>query len=117
MYALPAALVLALTSVGRADADEMEPVTVTVEWTAEKCDFVLTKDEYGHGVVRKLSPVTLEAGEVLVGNLSRINFSGRVIKQATGEATMMRGMRYGVRRKEAVRTIVEWSRYCKPPLE
>jgi hypothetical protein len=95
----------------------MEPVEVTVEWTHERCDFVLTKDAEGYGVVLKLTPVEIAAGDVLVGALSRINYTGRVTKQASGEPVMMRALKYGVRRKEAVRSISEYSRHCKPPAE
>lgn len=91
---------------------------VTVDWASERCDFILTKNQDGHGVVLKLTPVVLEQGEVLVGDLDRINYSGRVVRQSNGEGVMMRGLKYGVRRRAALDTILDWgSRYCKPPTE
>ncbi len=91
---------------------------VTVDWSSERCDFILTKNQDGHGVVLKLTPVILEQGEVLVGDLDRINYSGRVVRQSNGEGVMMRGLKYGIRRKAALDTILDWgSRYCKPPTE
>ena len=91
---------------------------VTVDWSSERCDFILTKNQDGHGVVLKLTPVLLEQGEVLVGDLDRINYSGRVVRQSNGEGVMMRGLKYGIRRKAALDTILDWgSRYCKPPTQ
>ncbi len=91
---------------------------VTVDWTTERCEFVLTKNQDGYGVVLKLTQVVLEPGEVLVGDLDRINYSGRVVRQALDQGVMMRGLKYGVRRKVALNTIFDWgSRFCNPPTE
>lgn len=114
-----AVLGLAL-SVGTAAAAEAPgPVAVTIEWLAtNRCEFMLTKDDEGYGIVLKMDPIIpLQPGDVIVGKLSTINFTGRVVKESTGEATMMRAMMYGARRKDAVKQMVEWSRFCKPPAE
>lgn len=102
-----------------AAAEAPGPVAVTIEWLAtNRCEFMLTKDEEGYGIVLKMDPIIpLAPGDVIVGKLSTINFTGRVVKEATGEATMMRAMMYGARRKDAVKQMVEWSRFCKPPAE
>jgi hypothetical protein len=110
------AALLASTS-GAAVAQGMETVEVTVEWVNERCDFVLTRNDEGYGVVLKLTPVQVSAGDMLEGALARINYTGRVVNKSTGEAVMMRGLKYGVRRKEAVRSITGYSRNCKPPEE
>ncbi|MCW5625144.1 MAG: hypothetical protein KIT73_10560 [Burkholderiales bacterium] len=103
---------------GVVGAQSGEPVQVTVEWvsTNDRCDFVLVKNDEGHGVLLKLSPVTLEPGDTLTGPFDRINVSGRAVK-GNGDAAMMRGLKYGERRKVAVGAIEEWSRFCKPPKE
>lgn len=114
-----AALALALCAGPAAAAEAPGPVAVTIEWlAANRCEFMLTKDDEGYGIVLKMDPIIpLAPGDVIVGKLSTINFTGRVVKESTGEATMMRAMMYGARRKDAVKQMVEWSRFCKPPAE
>lgn len=97
--------------------DPPASAVTTVEWFSERCDYLLTRNADGYGVVLKFNQITFEPGDTIVGDLSRINVTKRVEKGSTGEGTMMRGLKYGVRRKEAVGAIKEWSRYCKPPLE
>jgi hypothetical protein len=114
---LALATLLALCAVP-ALADEVPASAVTtVDWFSERCDYVLTKNADGYGVVLKFNQITFEPGDTIVGDLSRIKVTKWVEKGSTGEGTMMRGLKYGVRRKEAVGAIKEWSRYCKPPLE
>lgn len=115
----PVLLVLALGATAVPAAEDAQPVAVTIEWIGgDRCEFMLTKDDEGYGVVLKMDPIIpLAPGDVLLGKLSSINFTGRVVKQGTGEATMMRAMKYGARRKDAVKQIVDWSRFCKPPAE
>lgn len=115
-----AALLLAFCAGTVAAAEAPGPVAVTIDWLATngRCEFMLTKDDEGYGIVLKMDPIIpLAPGDVIVGKLSTINFTGRVVKEATGEATMMRAMMYGARRKDAVKQMVEWSRFCKPPAE
>lgn len=115
-----AALALAFCAGPVAAAEAPGPVAVTIDWLATngRCEFMLTKDDEGYGIVLKMDPIIpLAPGDVIVGKLSTINFTGRVVKEATGEATMMRAMMYGARRKDAVKQMVEWSRFCKPPAE
>jgi hypothetical protein len=111
-----AALLALCAAPALADDPPVSAVT-TVEWFSERCDYVLTKNADGYGVVLKFNQITFEPGDTIVGDLSRINVTRRVEKGSTGEGTMMRGLKYGVRRKEAVGAIKEWSRYCKPPVE
>lgn len=114
-------MLLAATMVANAAsaAEDAQPVSVTIEWIgSDRCEFMLTKDAEGYGVVLKMDPIIpLAPGDVLLGKLSSINFTGRVVKQGTGEATMMRAMKYGARKQDAVKQIKDWSRYCKPPAE
>lgn len=114
-----AALIFSLCAGAVAAAEAPGPVSVTIEWLAtNRCEFMLTKDDEGYGIVLKMDPIIpLAPGDVIVGKLSTINFTGRVVKESTGEATMMRAMMYGARRKDAVKQMVEWSRFCKPPAE
>jgi len=115
-----AAVALAFCAGPVAAAEAPGPVSVTIDWLATngRCEFMLTKDDEGYGIVLKMDPIIpLAPGDVIVGKLSTINFTGRVEKVATGEATMMRAMMYGARRKDAVKQMVEWSRFCKPPAE
>lgn len=115
-----AALALACCAGPVVAAEAPGPVAVTIDWLATngRCEFMLTKDDEGYGIVLKMDPIIpLAPGDVIVGKLSTINFTGRVVKEATGEATMMRAMMYGARRKDAVKQMVEWSRFCKPPAE
>lgn len=100
-------------------AEDAQPVSVAIEWIGgDRCEFMLTKDDEGYGVVLKMDPIIpLAPGDVIQGKLSSINFTGRVVKKDTGEATMMRAMMYGARRKDAVKQIKDWSRFCKPPAE
>jgi hypothetical protein len=114
-------VLLAVAMVGSAarGAEDAQPVAVTIEWIGgDRCEFMLTKDDEGYGVVLKMDPIIpLAPGDVIVGKLSSINFTGRVTKQSTGEATMMRAMKFGARKKDAVKQIKDWSRFCKPPTE
>lgn len=115
-----ATLAFALCAGTAAAAEAPGPVAVTIDWLATngRCEFMLTKDDEGYGIVLKMDPIIpLAPGDVIVGKLSTINFTGRVVKESTGEATMMRAMMYGARRKDAVKQMVEWSRFCKPPAE
>jgi hypothetical protein len=108
-------LALALVASAATAAEDAQPVSVTIEWIGgDRCEFLLTKDAEGYGVVLKMDPIIpLAPGDVLLGKLSSINFTGRVVKEGTGQATMMRAMKYGARRKDAVNQIREWSRFCK----
>jgi hypothetical protein len=112
-------LAAAMVANAATGAEDAQPVSVTIEWIGgDRCEFMLTKDEEGYGVVLKMDPIIpLAPGDVLLGKLSSINFTGRVVKQGTGEATMMRAMKYGARKQDAVKQIKDWSRFCKPPAE
>ncbi|MBK8015964.1 MAG: hypothetical protein IPK20_04085 [Betaproteobacteria bacterium] len=90
-------------------------VTAEVVWHDPKCDFVLVKNEDGHGIVLKASPIELKSGDVLDGALDQVGYFRRIAKVGTEETSMMRGMKYGVRRKVAVELISDWSSYCNPP--
>ena len=92
-------------------------ITVEVVWTAPRCDYLLVRDSEGHGIVYRSSPIEIAVGDRLEGGLDQVNTFRRVVKVSTGEATMMRTMKYGIRRKQAVETIQDWSAYCDPPLD
>ncbi len=114
-----ALLALAMIATTAKAAEDAQPVLVTIDWIGgDRCEFMLTKDDEGYGIVLKMDPIIpLAPGDVLKGKLSSINFTGRVVKEPSGEATMMRAMMYGARRKDAVKQIKIWSRFCKPPVE
>ena len=114
---LALAALLAVCALPALAEDPPASAVTTVDWFSERCDYVLTKNADGYGVVLKFNQITFERGDTIVGDLSRINVTKRVEKGSTGEGTMMRGLKYGVRRKEAVTAIKDWSRYCKPPME
>ncbi|MBI1394468.1 MAG: hypothetical protein GC151_00700 [Betaproteobacteria bacterium] len=90
-------------------------VTMEVVWSNERCDYVLAKNEDGYGVVQKATPIVLAPGDKLEGALDEVGFFRKVTKVGGDQPVMMRGMKYGILRKEAVNTIWEWSRYCNPP--
>lgn len=90
-------------------------ITAEVVWNDDKCDFVLVKNEDGHAVVLKASPISLQPGDVLDGQLDQVGFFRKIAKAGTGETTMMRTMKYGVRRKVAVEIMQDWSSRCDPP--
>jgi hypothetical protein len=98
-------------------AQQREQIVMDVHWTDERCDFVVTRDSAGYGVAMRLTPLTLKAGDVLVGPLNAVGAGGKVAKQGTSEAAMMQVRKYGIRRALAYDLIFEWSRYCNPPEE
>ncbi len=98
-------------------ADARDPVKAEVVWTHERCDFVVTRNEAGHGIVMRLTPLSLKEGDVLVGALDDIGYGRKVAKQGTEEAAMMQIRKYGIRRKPALDMVYEWSRQCNPPEE
>jgi hypothetical protein len=98
-------------------ANARDPVTAEVVWTHERCDFIVTRNEAGHGIVMRLTPLSLKEGDVLVGALDDIGYGRKVAKQGTEEAAMMQIRKYGIRRKPALDLVYEWSRQCNPPEE
>lgn len=90
-------------------------VVADVVWTDAKCDFILIRNEDGHGIVYKATPVVLKAGDKLDGALDHVGYFRKIAVVGTSEAHMMRGMKYGVRRQLALDLIAEWSSYCDPP--
>jgi hypothetical protein len=94
---------------------EVAAVVADVVWTAAKCDFILIRNEDGHGIVYKATPVVLKAGDKLDGALDHVGYFRKIAVVGTTEAHMMRGMKYGVRRQLALDLIAEWSSYCDPP--
>jgi hypothetical protein len=90
-------------------------VVADVVWTEAKCDFILIRNEDGHGIVYKATPVVLKAGDKLDGALDHVGYFRKIAVVGANEAHMMRGMKYGVRRQLALDLIAEWSSNCDPP--
>lgn len=109
------AAVIGLTIAGAATA--ADPIEMEVAWTDEKCDFVVTKNAAGHGIAMRLTPLTLAAGDVLLGSLDAVGYGRKITKVGTDEAAMMQIRKYGIRRKVAFDFIYDWSRHCNPPEE
>ncbi len=109
------AAVIGLTMAGGATA--ADPIEMEVAWTDEKCDFVVTRNAAGHGIAMRLTPLTLVAGDVLVGSLDAVGYGRKITKVGTDEAAMMQIRKYGIRRKVAFDFIYDWSRHCNPPEE
>ena len=109
------AAVIGLTIAGAATA--ADPIEMEVAWTDEKCDFVVTKNAAGHGIAMRLTPLTLVAGDVLLGSLDAVGYGRKIVKVGTDEAAMMQIRKYGIRRKVAFDFIYDWSRHCNPPEE
>jgi hypothetical protein len=102
------ALLLGAASVAQA-------VTMEVAWTDPKCDFIVTKNEAGHGIAMRMTPMDLVAGDQLDGALDQIGFIRKIAKVGTEESLMMQIRKYGIRRQVAFDFIYDWSRYCNPP--
>jgi hypothetical protein len=98
-------------------ASVVQAVTMEVAWTDPKCDFIVTKNEAGHGIALRMTPLELAAGDKLDGALDQIGFVRKISKVGTEEAMMMQIRKYGIRRKVAFDFIYDWSRYCNPPEE
>jgi hypothetical protein len=79
-----------------------DPIEMEVAWTDEKCDFVVTENAAGHGIAMRLPPLTLVAGDVLLGSLDAVGYGRKITKVGTDEAAMMQIRKYGIRRKVAV---------------
>jgi hypothetical protein len=108
---------LALVLASGASAQSRENLEMEVAWTDERCDFIVTRNDAGHGVVMRLTPLALKIGDVLVGPLNEVGFGRKIAKQGTDEAAMMQIRKYGMRRKPALDLVYEWSRHCNPPEE
>jgi hypothetical protein len=104
---------LSATKVSHAD-EPAAPRISTVDWAQEKCDYLIAKNEDGYTIVSILSPGKFTAGDVLEGDIHSVGYIRRIVKQGSGDVIMMRGEKYGIKRKVAVKTVREWSRYCKP---
>lgn len=104
------ALLLGTASVAQA-------VTMEVAWTDPKCDFIVTKNEAGHGIALRMTPLDLAAGDKLDGALDQIGFVRKIAKLGSDESMMMQIRKYGIRRKVAFDFIYDWSRHCNPPEE
>jgi hypothetical protein len=90
-------------------------LTMEVAWTDPKCDFIVTKNEAGHGIAMRMTPMDLVAGDQLDGALDQIGFIRKIAKVGTEESLMMQIRKYGIRRQVAFDFIYDWSRYCNPP--
>jgi hypothetical protein len=112
-----AAVTAALTLTIAGTAIAADPIAMEVAWTDDKCDFIVTKNAAGHGIAMRLTPLTLAAGDVLVGSLDAVGYGRKIVKQGTDEAAMMQIRKYGIRRKVAFDFIYDWSRHCNPPEE
>jgi len=96
-------------------AARSSPCFSSVSWTDPKCDFIVTKNEAGHGIAMRMTPMELVAGDQLDGALDQIGFIRKIAKVGTEEALMMQIRKYGIRRQVAFDFIYDWSRYCNPP--
>ncbi|MFO1320615.1 MAG: hypothetical protein U1F52_13440 [Burkholderiales bacterium] len=92
-------------------------VTMEVAWTDPKCDFIVTKNEAGHGIALRMTEFKLEAGDRLEGALEAVGYIRKIAKISTEESGMMQIRKYGIRRKVAFDLIYDWSRHCNPPEE
>lgn len=92
-------------------------IEMDVAWTHPKCDFIVTKNEAGHGIAMRLTELKLEAGDKLEGALDAVGYGRKIAKVGTGESAMMQIRKYGIRRRDAFDLIYDWSRYCNPPEE
>ena len=90
-------------------------VVADVVWTDAKCDVILIRNEDGHGIVYRATPVVLKEGDKLDGALDHVGYFRKIAVVGANEAHMMRGMKYGVRRQMALDLIAEWSSNCDPP--
>ena len=109
--------VLGILVASGASAQSREILEMEVAWTDDRCDFIVTRDDAGHGVVMRLTPLALKIGDVLVGPLNEVGYGRKIAKRGTDEAAMMQIRKYGIRRKPALDLVYEWSRYCNPPEE
>lgn len=98
----------------RAQSDAPAPRVSTIDWVSERCDYLIAKTDEGYAVVFIMSPAKLSVGDTLEGDIHSVGYIRRIIKQGSGDVIMMRGEKYGIKRKVAVKTIREYSRYCKP---
>ena len=94
-----------------------DDITMEVAWTDERCDFIVTRNDHGHGIAMRLTPLKLREGDKLVGALDEIGFGRKIAKVGADEAAMMQIRKYGIRRKVAFDFVYEWSRMCNPPEE
>lgn len=109
--------VLALGVGPEVSAQSREVLEMEVAWTDDRCDFIVTRNDAGHGIVMRLTPLPLKIGDVLVGPLNEVGYGRKIAKQGTDDAAMMQIRKYGIRRKPALDLVYEWSRYCNTPEE
>ena len=100
-----------------ASAHGAQALTMEVAWTDPKCDFIVTKNEAGHGIALRMTPLELAIGDRLDGALDQVGFVRKIAKLASEDSLMMQIRKYGIRRKVAFDFIYDWSRYCNPPEE
>ena len=92
-------------------------LVMEVAWTDPKCDFIVMKNEAGHGIAMRLTELRLEPGDKLEGALDAVGYGRKIAKVGTGDSAMMQIHKYGIRRRDAFDLIYDWSRYCNPPEE
>ena len=88
-----------------------------VAWTDPRCDFIVTKNEAGHGIALRMTALELKVGDRLDGELDQIGYIRKIAKVGTDESGMFQIRKFGIRRKVAYDFIYEWSRMCNPPEE
>jgi hypothetical protein len=106
-----------LAFVAAAPAAARDDITMEVAWTDERCDFIVMRNEHGHGIAMRLTPLKLREGDKLRGALDEIGFGRKIAKLGTDDGAMMQVRKYGIRRKIALDFVYEWSRQCNPPEE
>jgi len=88
---------------------------VTVRWERERCEYLLIQKADGYGLIMQLSGDRLKENDVFESDLTNsINTSRVFTHKATGQTGMLRGIKYELTRKQALR---EFPQSCKAPKE
>lgn len=86
-----------------------------VLWSRDRCEFVLIQKSDGHGIIMQFSAERLKPGDVIESEFQfSVNSGKRFTIKATGETGMLRGYRFGLTRKQALK---HFPKECKAPKE
>lgn len=77
-----------------------------VNWSHERCEYILVVLDDGYGIITQFSAERLKAGDKISAAFHfSINSGKKFINQATGETGMLRGAAFGLTRAQALKRI------------
>ncbi len=91
------------------------PNEAVVIWERDRCEYVLIQKADGHGIIMQFSAERLKPGDVIESEFHfSVNSGKKFTNKGTGETGMLRGYKFGLTRKQALK---HFPKSCKAPTE